>query len=97
MKVVAALEAVRFIREHGGQLFVWVVSIRYGAGNVFVLEASTDSPGPEHDFRLMGGDDFDVLLDTEGREPPEELHVALRGRLRKQLRAYWNGNSFTQD
>jgi hypothetical protein len=95
VRVIASPEAVEFIRDRGGQLFVWPVTMEYGYGrDVFVLEASTDSPGAERPFRRFAGTDFDVLLDTGEREPPEELHVDVKGWRRRTVRAYWNRQSF---
>jgi hypothetical protein len=95
VRVVASPEAVAFVRERGGRLFVWTVTMEYGYGReVFVLEASTQSPGAKRSFRHVPGEGFDVLLDTGGRETPDELHVEVRGWRRRRVRAYWNRKSF---
>jgi hypothetical protein len=96
MQLVATPEAIDYVRSHGGALFVWAVTMTYGYHDVFALEASTESPGPNRDFRRIRAEGIDVMLDTEGRDLPDELHLQMRGRLRRQIRAYWNGNSFGQ-
>ena len=99
VRVVATPEAVEFVRERGGRVFVWtlVMDAPTGGAIVFALEASTESPGPERDFARLTGAEFEVFLDTGDRTLPEELHIALKGWHRKRIRAYWNGRSFGRD
>jgi hypothetical protein len=99
MRVLATPEAVAFVRERGGRVFVWTLpmDVASGGATVFALEASTESPGPGRDFVRLAGSDFDVLIDAGDRGLPDELHVALKGWRRKRIRAYWNGNSFGRD
>ncbi len=96
MQLVATPEAIEYVRTHGGALFVWAVTMAYGYHEVFALEASTESPGPDRRFRRIEAQDIAVMLDTDGRELPEELHLRMRGRWRRRIRAYWNGNSFAE-
>jgi hypothetical protein len=96
MRVLATQEAVDHIRERGGQVFVWAISMAYGYQPVFSLEASTESPGVDHEFERFSVGPIDVLLDTDGRELPETVHLDVKGRFRKAIRAYWNGHSFGQ-
>jgi hypothetical protein len=91
----ATPEAVEHVRSRGGVLYVWAVTMEYGYHPVFVLEASTDTPGPMHDFQRFEGERIVLLLDCGGRDLPESVHVDLSGLFRKRLRAAWNGNSFT--
>ena len=96
MRVVASPEAIAFVRERGGRVFVWTVTLDAptGAAAVFSLEASTDSPGAEREFVRFAGDEFDVFLTAEERGLPDELHLAVKGWRRRRIRAYWNGKSF---
>jgi hypothetical protein len=96
MLLIATPEAVEYIRAHGGALFIWAVTMAYGYDSVFALEASTESPGAGRTFRRIRSQGVDLLLDTGGRELPDELHVQMRGRRRRRIRAYWNGNSFAR-
>jgi hypothetical protein len=98
MRIVATPEVIQHVRASGGQIFVWTMTMAYGygAGNVFVLQASTDSPGPEREFVRFGGEGIEVLYDPGERGTPDEMHLALVGRFRKRVAAYWNGNSFAQ-
>jgi hypothetical protein len=99
VRVIASPEAVSFIRERGGRVFVWPLTLEgpsAGRG-VFALEASTESPGPERGFARFSGEDIDVLIDTAEHGTPDELHLALKGWPRKKVRAYWNGHSYGRD
>ena len=94
VKVVASPDAVRFVQERGGTLFVWVDVARCCTGPLTFLQASTDSPRAKHAFRQMEGQPFDVLLDTGGRRGPDEIHVDVSRWPRRRVRAYWNGCAY---
>jgi len=99
VRVIATREAVGFIRERGGTVFVWPLTLEgptAGRG-VFALDASTDSPGAEHGFVGFAGEGFDVLIDVTEHGVPDELHLALSGWRRQRLCAYWNGHSYGRD
>jgi len=97
VKVVASPEAVQLVREQGGCVFVWADVVNCCTGGLTFLEASTDSPGPGHEFRRLAGDAFDLFLDVGPRDLPREIHFELRGWPRKRLRAYWNGCAYALD
>lgn len=96
MKVLASPDALSYVRERGGTLFVWVDCLSC-QGTVNFLQVSTESPGPERRFRRMAGGDFDIFIDPAGLKLPEELQLELRGWRRKHLRAAWNGATFASD
>lgn len=99
MRVIAGEEAVAFVRERGGRLFVWPLDMDSPTGGavVFALEASTESPGADREFVRFAGEGFDVLIDTSSHGAPDELHLAIKGWRRKRIQAYWNGHSFGRD
>jgi hypothetical protein len=99
MRILATPDVVEFIRRSGGQIFVWTVTMDYGYSgrNVFVLEASVDSPGADREFVRFGGEGIEVLYDPGDRGTPDSLHLALRGRTRKRVVAYWNGHNFAAE
>ena len=72
VRVVAADEAVAFVRERGGQVFVWPLTLDAptGGADVFALEASTESPGVEHEFVRFSGEvvERDARIDDDERE-----------------------------
>lgn len=93
MQVLASPEAVAYVRERGGSLFVWVEPLDT-QGRVSYLDASTESPGADRSFTRLTGGDFDLFLDTGGLSLPERIELELRGWRRKRLRASWNGATF---
>ena len=95
MRIVATPEAVGYVRERGGVLYVWAMPMEYGYHPVFVLEASTESPGADRTFQRFEGEGIELLLDAGPRELPDSVHLDLSGVFRKRLRATWNGHSFT--
>lgn len=94
MKVLVSREAVAFIHEHGGKLFVWANQALCCTGTLTFLEASTESPGADRRFRKMRSGAFDLYFDPGGKDLPDEVHVDLKGWRRKGVRAYWNGCAF---
>ena len=92
MRIVASSEAGSLVQEQGGRLFVWARTGRCCGGRITYLEASTEAP--EREFRPVGGDGFEVFLDTRLARVPEELHVELHGRRHPRLAAYWNGCAY---
>ncbi|HEX6400013.1 MAG TPA: hypothetical protein VF108_06030 [Actinomycetota bacterium] len=95
MRIVATPEAVEHVRAGGGELYVWAVTMEYGYHPVFVLEASFEAPGPAGDFHRFEGEGIVLLFDPGPRELPESVHLDMSGRVRKRIRASWNGHSFT--
>ena len=77
MRVVASSEAVAFVRERGGRLFLWPRSARC-CRSVMWLESSTE---PDHDreFRRVPADGFELYLPTQMRQPHELELEAPRG------------------
>ncbi len=97
MKVVTTPEAVDFVHQHGGSVFVWADVTRCCAGPLTFLQASTEPPGDEHRFLRLPGDEFDLFVDLGGRAGPEEIHLEVGGWRRKRVRAYWNGCAYALD
>jgi hypothetical protein len=93
MKVKATPEARSYIRERGGLLFVWVV--RGGAlrGVVRFLRASTEPPVDALEWQRVETKGFLVFL-PPGIRPPSELHVEVRGWIRRRVEAFWDGCAF---
>jgi hypothetical protein len=96
VRVLASPEAVAFVRERGGAVFVWVDELET-QGRVRYLEASTESPGVERTFVRMKGAEFDLFLDTGGLQIPDRIDLELTGWRNRRLRATWNGATFAAD
>ena len=88
MRVKASSSALDFVRERGGKLYIWSHSTRCCRGRLTFLDAATEDDG-RHRFRHVPADGIELYVDL--RALPEELELAVRGRLRRSIRAYWDG------
>jgi hypothetical protein len=73
------------------------------------LEVATEPPGTSrktkftrasrrpHRFRRVEDAGFDLHVDFGRRDPPEELHLELKGWTNKRIEAFWNGCVFVDD
>jgi hypothetical protein len=106
VKIVASERARRYIVERGGRAWVWLDPRRGLVGSYVWLEAHAEPPGASrrtsftrssrrsHRFRVFEDDGVEVHADFGRLEPPEELHLDVRGWVNKRLEAYWNGSVF---
>ena len=109
IRVVAPPRAVAYIQEHGGSVWVWLDPHRCLVGSYIHLEAHTEPPRTSrktrltrssrrpHRFRDVPADGFEVHFDHGRMDPPEELHLDVRGWRSKRVEAYWNGCVFAGD
>jgi hypothetical protein len=106
MKVVASPRAVGHIRQQGGRVWVWLDPHRCLVASYTYLDAATEAPGTSrktrftrasrqpHRFLSVEADGFELLFDPGRLDPPQELHIALKGWRNKRIEAYWNGCVF---
>lgn len=106
MKVVVSPRAAAHIRDRGGRVWVWLDPRRGLVGSYVWLEAHTEPPGGSrqtrftrssrrpHRFRIVTAEGVEVHADWGSLDPPEELHLDLRGWVNKRVEAYWNGCVF---
>ena len=90
MRVTADPDAVEFIREHGGMVFVRPYRAGFCAP-VVDLEATTEPPRGALDYQREEAADFLLFFHPAIRRRPEELVVAVRGRRKPRVRVYWDG------
>jgi hypothetical protein len=95
-RVVASSEAAEFIRQRGGRLYVRMHRHRRCGGGLTLLDASTSEPDSGR-FLRSEADGFTTFLDLSGHPPPDEIHVTLRGWIRRRIEAYWNGCAWVED
>ncbi len=88
MRVVASPEAVAFVRERGGRLFMWPRSASC-CRSVTWLESSTE-PRADREFRRVPADGFELYVPAGMREP-DELEIAVRRFPRRHVEGYWDG------
>jgi hypothetical protein len=93
MELSSTSEAVSLVRERGGRLFVWPDRQRCCQGARYLLAASVPPPGRA--FRPVDGPHgFELWFDPGGLQPPDALHLDVRGWRTKRIEAYWNGCVF---
>jgi hypothetical protein len=88
--VISSSEVPDLIRRYGGRLFVWRDPHRCCGGAISYLVTALE-PRAENDFQLFDAEDFELWFDRGGKGPPDELHLAVKGFLKKRVAAYWNG------
>ena len=89
MRLDATPEALEFVRERGGRLFV-TRARGCCAPSVSWLQAST-SPDTKRRFRrVQEVDDVEVYF-PDGARLPEQLGLRLRRFPRRHVEAYWDG------
>jgi hypothetical protein len=102
MDILASDRALDLIRERGGQVWIWLDARRCCSGAVSYLGAACSEPVPRPNglprrFREIRFDEVIVHASLGRRSPPDELHIAVRGRVRPRIEAYWNGCIFVDD
>jgi hypothetical protein len=93
MKVLATPEVRSMIRENGGLLFVRLSPLASIRGAMRRVLTSTDLPEDALDYQRFETKGFMVFLEP-GIRAPRELHLHMVGRLRRRLKAFWNGHAF---
>jgi hypothetical protein len=89
VRLVANPEAVNYVLEHGGQLFIRLRSGRC-CRSVTWLDASTE-PDPRRDWRKVADAEIEVFVPAGLSRLPDELHVSLGRFPRRHVEAYWDG------
>lgn len=90
MKVLATSDVRSYIEDHGGMLFVWVREHNPMRGSPNFLRTSTEPPPDALDwqrFEITGL----LLFLPAGLRLPRELHLVVRGLLRRRVEAFWEG------
>jgi hypothetical protein len=93
MRVLATAEVRSFIGEHGGLLFVWVKERKPVRGALRLLRTSTEPPTDALEWQRVEVNGFLVFL-PPGLRPPKELHLVVRGLMRRRVEAFWEGCAF---
>jgi hypothetical protein len=111
MRIVTTPKAAAYIAEHGGSVWVWLDPHRGIVGSYIWLEAHAEPPRASrrtsftrssrrpHDFRRIEQDGVVIHYAFGRMDPPEELHLDLKGWTKgtRRLEAYWNGMVFVGD
>ena len=92
MRVQLSAEAAALVRESGGRLWVWAARPRVCcAGTQAYMHAATEQPADMHGFALVSADEVEVWFRAPGGRALDVLEVALGGRRRPRVEAYWDG------
>lgn len=93
MRVLATAEVRSYIGDRGGMLFVWVKARAPIRGALRLLRTSTEPPPDALEWQRVETKGFLVFL-PPGLRPPHELHLVVRGRLKRRVEAFWEGCAF---
>ena len=84
-------------------MWVWLDPHRSLVGAYTQLDAATEPPGTSrrtrvtrasrrpHRFRSVDVDGLELHVDFGRMDPPEELHLDVKGWKNKRVEAFWNG------
>nr|MBA2599525.1 hypothetical protein [Actinomycetota bacterium] len=93
MKVVADPEVGELVRQQGGRLYVWTDPHKCCSGNMTYLLTGSRPPA-RREFHAYDADGFELLFSPGNMNPPDELHLDVKGWRKKRVEAYWNGCVF---
>jgi hypothetical protein len=86
-------DVTRFVRAHGGTLFVSPRSHRCCHGSLTTLDATTAPPKDAGAFASVSSGGIEVRFRV-GVHQPDQLVIELRGIMRPHPVAYWDGCAF---
>ena len=90
VRLVATSEALRFVADSGGAVYVWPKGSRCCAGVTYTLEAAVVPA--DRVFCRLHSEQGVVVWATPGLLTPTELHLEVSRR--GVLRAFWNGQNW---
>jgi hypothetical protein len=92
MRVQVSDEAADFVAARGGTVWIWAHRPGFCCGGTAVtMRASTTPPPDEPAFTSLTCDAINVRFRAPGGRFPEVLEIALHGRRRPRVEAYWDG------
>jgi hypothetical protein len=97
MRVDISPEAAAFVRENGGELWVWAARPRLCcAGAPALMHAAFNQPEGRTGFAAVeiadeGTASLRIQFRPLGGQHPEVLEIGMQGRRRPKVQAYWDG------
>jgi hypothetical protein len=92
MIVEISADAADFIRERGGRVWVWAARPRVCcAGSPAWMRAATEPPAGVTGFSPASAAGVQVLFRGLTGRQPRILEIAMHGRRRPAVEAYWDG------
>ncbi|HET8527134.1 MAG TPA: hypothetical protein VFM81_10935 [Actinomycetota bacterium] len=92
MKVVSGPEVDALVHERGGRLYVRHEHQRCCQGGATLVASSDAQPG--RSYQRVDWTGFELWFDPGNLEPPDELHLEVKGWRSKRVEAYWDGCVF---
>ena len=95
MRVDVSAQAAEFVREQGGQLWVWAAYPRMccGGAPAYMHAATTPPPGLSG-FSLVRSSGLDLWFRAPSGRRPDVLEIGVRGRRHPRVEAYWEGCAY---
>jgi hypothetical protein len=95
LRVDVSAEAVEFIRERGGQLWVWAAYPRMCCGGApAYMHAATMAPPGLSGFSPVCSAGLDLWFRAPAGRQPDVLEIDVRGRRHPRVEAYWEGCAY---
>jgi hypothetical protein len=92
MRLEISAEAARLARERGGRVWVWAAVPRACcASTAPLMHAATERPAGLAGFARLAAAGVEVCFRPPAGRCPEVLEIAVRGRRRPRIEAYWDG------
>lgn len=92
MRVELSTEAADLVRQLGGRLWVWAAHPRVCCWSTPpYMHAASLQPAGMSGFQLVWQAGVEIWFRAPGGRFPDVLEVAVRGRRRPRVEAYWDG------
>jgi len=92
MRVEISADAEMYVRSGGGRLWVWAERPLFCCwGSPVLLKASTTEPDDVSGFVSSAAAGLDIVFRAPGGRFPDVLEIALVGKRRARVEAYWDG------
>ena len=95
MRLKVSPEAVSFVSERGGRLWVWAAHPRVCCwGTPAYMHAAMVPPPGMSGFSPMHADGLEFWFRAPAGRMPDVLEIGVRGRRHPRVEAYWDGCAF---
>jgi hypothetical protein len=96
MRADVSAEAVEFVRDHGGRLWIWAAHPKVCCwGTPAYMHAATEPPELSGFCAVPSAEgDLQIWFRAPAGRFPDVLEIGMRGRRRPRVEAYWDGCLF---
>jgi hypothetical protein len=91
MRVEVSPQAAEFVTQHGGRLWVWTERSSCCAPSPPIMRAATTQPTRAAAFRRVPAEGLELWFSPPVGRVPDMLEIALRGKRKRKVEAYWDG------